>query len=366
MESELLEQRHWDLEEGSSAMAGMSATRGSSGGSAKRVLIVDDNGDDRAIIVHQLRDLADLAFTEVMDAAALEEALDAGPFDLLITDYRLYWSDGLTVLARAKDRWPNLPAIMFTGTGSEEVAVEAMKAGVNDYVIKSPKHYPRFRASVEAALKLRRGAALAEAEARYQELFDTVPVGLFRCTPKGRILQANQALAAIAGFGGVEELLNKNFADLHPGTADFQRWRDKLEREGAVAFVESRFKSRGQSNDETSPERWVEIHAKALRDPVTQMVFYEGSVEDISARKEAEAERERLIRELQDALGRVKTLAGLLPICASCKKIRDEGGRWNMLESYIENHSQAHFTHGFCPECARQLYPEVFLDTPKF
>jgi hypothetical protein len=109
----------------------------------------------------------------------------------------------------------------------------------------------------------------------------------------------------------------------------------------------------------------VEIHAKALCDPVTRQIYYEGSVEDISERKSIEREREKLIEELRQALSRVRSLTGLLPICSSCKKIRDSGGKWNMLESYIETHSLAHFTHSFCPECAQRLYPEIFLESPR-
>lgn len=75
-----------------------------------------------------------------------------------------------------------------------------------------------------------------------------------------------------------------------------------------------------------------------------------------------EEERERLIHELQDALAQVKTLRGLLPICASCKKIRDDEGYWNKLETYIQKHSEAEFSHGICPECAKKLYPEYFGD----
>jgi hypothetical protein len=79
----------------------------------------------------------------------------------------------------------------------------------------------------------------------------------------------------------------------------------------------------------------------------------------------AEFERERLIQELREALVKVRSLTGLLPICSSCKKIRDSGGQWNMLESYIETHSLAHFTHSFCPDCAQRLYPEIFLESRK-
>ena len=72
--------------------------------------------------------------------------------------------------------------------------------------------------------------------------------------------------------------------------------------------------------------------------------------------KQVEEERERLIHNLQDALAKIKRLHGLLPICASCKKIRDNKGYWNQIESYIEEHSEAEFTHGICPECTKKLY----------
>lgn len=85
---------------------------------------------------------------------------------------------------------------------------------------------------------------------------------------------------------------------------------------------------------------------------------------------EAEVERyrhnlERLVEErtmeLQQAQSKIKILRGFLPICANCKKIRDDKGYWNKIESYIRNHSEAQFTHGICPDCARELYPELQL-----
>jgi CheY-like chemotaxis protein len=77
-------------------------------------------------------------------------------------------------------------------------------------------------------------------------------------------------------------------------------------------------------------------------------------------------EQTRLIQELQEALSKVKMLSGLLPICASCKKIRDDHGYWHQVESYIRAHSQAEFTHGLCPDCARKLYPEIFTEDDEF
>lgn len=77
---------------------------------------------------------------------------------------------------------------------------------------------------------------------------------------------------------------------------------------------------------------------------------------DISDRKVAEGEREKLIAELQEALSQVKTLSGLLPICATCKRIRNDEGNWEQMEAYIRDRSEAKFSHGICPECAARLY----------
>ena len=82
----------------------------------------------------------------------------------------------------------------------------------------------------------------------------------------------------------------------------------------------------------------------------------------MAERKRAEEEREKVISQLQQALAHVKKLSGLLPICASCKKIRDDRGYWLQVEEYIHDHSEAQFSHGLCPECAKKLYPEFFAD----
>jgi len=79
-------------------------------------------------------------------------------------------------------------------------------------------------------------------------------------------------------------------------------------------------------------------------------------------RKQAERENERLISDLQKALSEVRKLSGFLPICASCKKIRDDQGYWNQIEEYISDHSEAQFSHGICPDCMRKLYPELADD----
>jgi len=80
---------------------------------------------------------------------------------------------------------------------------------------------------------------------------------------------------------------------------------------------------------------------------------------DITDRKQAEEQRERLLHELQEALAQVKQLRGMLPICAGCKKIRDDSGYWQQIESYIHAHADVEFSHGLCPDCIKKLYPDL-------
>lgn len=90
-----------------------------------------------------------------------------------------------------------------------------------------------------------------------------------------------------------------------------------------------------------------------------------GVARDITLRKNLETEQQKLIAELQDALARIRTLRGLLPICASCKKIRDDKGYWNQIEAYVSDHSEAEFSHSICPDCIKKLYPEFSADFPE-
>jgi PAS domain S-box-containing protein len=104
---------------------------------------------------------------------------------------------------------------------------------------------------------------------------------------------------------------------------------------------------------------WLEVSERPYRER-GRVAGLIGVARDVSARKRDEAERERLIAELQAALASIKTLRGFLPICSSCKKIRDDKGYWTQLEAYLLEHSEAEFSHGFCPDCARRLYPQYY------
>jgi PAS domain S-box-containing protein len=90
-----------------------------------------------------------------------------------------------------------------------------------------------------------------------------------------------------------------------------------------------------------------------------------GILQDFTERIQGEEEKSGLIIELQNALAQVKKLSGFLPICASCKKIRDDSGYWHQVERYVTEHSEAEFSHGICPDCIRKLYPEIADEFPR-
>ncbi len=118
--------------------------------------------------------------------------------------------------------------------------------------------------------------------------------------------------------------------------------------------VESaKYESRGE-------QKTFIISAKPFRDSQGNLIGIVESFQDITERILAENAKVELIGHLQEALDRVNLLSGMLPICASCKKIRDDKGYWNQIETYIRDHSEVEFSHGICPDCAKKLYPEFY------
>lgn len=134
---------------------------------------------------------------------------------------------------------------------------------------------------------------------------------------------------------------------------------------GKIADGDLTLKAKVISNDE------VGMLARAFNKMVEVLLQTSDDLEkkvdelrdEVAAHELAERENESLIGELQGALAEIKTLKGIVPICSSCKKIRDDQGFWNQIESYIRDHSEAEFSHGICPDCAKTLYPELKIPT---
>jgi DNA-binding NtrC family response regulator len=153
------------------------------------IVIVDDATDDRSLIRRALtKAFARCVVADVPDALAWEAVVDDPEFHVIITDYQLRWSNGLTILKQSKERRPERPVIMFTATGTQEIAVEAMKAGLDDYLIKAPQHYVRVPVAIRRVLEQLAQKRLLE-KSRREVLEKLAELELFQKSVGGRELK---------------------------------------------------------------------------------------------------------------------------------------------------------------------------------
>ena len=164
-----------------------------------RVLVLDDNPHDRQLTLRELRkEFPDVEAIEPLDDGGFRDALERATFDIVVTDFNLKWANGVDIVRAVKVARPHCPVIMFTATGTQEVAVEAMKAGLDDYVIKSPKHYLRLAVAVRSCLdraEIRLRAL--RSETRLHTLLERLNVGVLRTTVEGDMVDANRACKAM-------------------------------------------------------------------------------------------------------------------------------------------------------------------------
>jgi len=203
------------------------------------------------------------------------------------------------------------------------------------------------RAQVEAGLR------------QYTDLYDFAPIGYFTMARDSAIQQVNLAGAILLGIER-GALINRRFG-VFISTQSHTTFNNFLEK---VFGNRQKEACEVQLLKDVSAPLWV--HIEAIKEE-GQRESCRAVVSDITERKhveevlrEATKEREKLIKELQSALDNVKTLQGLIPICSNCRKIRDDKGFWSQVEEYIAGHTDAEFTHGICPECAKKLYGDLY------
>ncbi len=276
----------------SESAAGRSLSGTGASGEGLRILVVDESAEDRWRIVDALRGgLPASEVLEVRDPGELAPILERGCFDVVLADHRPGWIDAFAVLRRIRERDPDLPVLLCTGSGSEELAVAAMKAGFDDYVLKQSSYFPRLGSVVRAALEEATRRRLArEAETRYQTLFEGVPVGLYRATLAGQILDANPALIRLLGFPSRESLMTVNLREIYLDPRSRRGFLELLEKEGEVRDLELRWRRYG------GQIITVRKSARPVRDLHGRLLHYEGVVEDITERNRA---REELLESNQ-------------------------------------------------------------------
>ncbi|VXC44357.1 response regulator [Massilia sp. 9I] len=276
-----------------------------------RVLLIDDNPDDRALVERELRlRIEAVEVRHISDAAGLSEALEAGGFDVAVTDYRLRWTIGTEVLREIKGRYPSAPVIMFTGSGNEEVAVDAMKEGLDDYITKTPKHYPRVPFAVLACFervnnRARLQASVAReslAKARLEVALQSAGMATWQVDLASGQLSCSDDAGPMFGHppGFVHAAPAEALAQVHPeDLAGLQAlWRTVLD---GTSRVTAEFRVLGADGE----LRWIAGSAKLLQHDGSRAALVIGTLRDVTAElmaKEAQRKQQEELQTILDVL----------------------------------------------------------------
>jgi len=178
--------------------------------------------------------------------------------------------------------------------------------------------------------------------------------------PQGLITYANDKFCHISKYSRAE-LLGQDHRILNSGLHPKEVFRDMWATIGSGKVWRGEIRNRAKDGT----FYWVHATIVPFMGEDGKPRQYVAIRTEITKRKQAEEDRERLIQELTAALAEVKTLSGLLPICSSCKKVRDDSGYWDRIESYISRHSSATFSHGMCPDCAIKVLEDAGVPIPE-
>ena len=192
---------------------------------------------------------------------------------------------------------------------------------------------------------------------RFRRLFETMSEGVILIAPDGKIILANPSAVHILGLE-LSAIQERNY--IVPAWEILRPDGTPMPPE-EMAGPRAMSERRSVNNVVMGVRRpdaaisWINVSAVPIISDSNKFEGVVGVFTDITDKRAAEEQRETLIVELKHAISQVKKLSGLLPICASCKKIRNDKGYWNEIEIYVREHSEADFTHGLCPGCAEKL-----------
>jgi PAS domain S-box-containing protein len=326
-----------------------------------RLLIVEDSANDAALLLAELKRKGRSPFFQRVESREdYLSALRDGAWDAVISDYVLPQFSGPEALALLRQQGRDIPFIMVSGIYGEEEAVAMMKAGANDYVMKGnlSRLAPALERELHAARERRRRQRAEGARQFLAAIVESSADAIYGKNLDSLIVSWNPAAERLFGYSA-EEIIGRSNCVLFPQ----HRQDEMLEilagvRRGDVVGV--RETERLHKNGEVIP---VSVTVSPIKNNAGEIVGASSIARDIRRQKQAEVERQELIASLSAAAKQVRTLTGLLPICATCKRVRDDQGYWQQVESYISQHSEVTFSHGICPACANEYEQQFELKT---
>jgi PAS domain S-box-containing protein len=250
-----------------------------------RILIVEDKAYDADLAKYEIRKtLRDCEFQVAETRNGFIEALKTFQPDVILSDYTLPHFDGMKALKLALHHAPLTPLIIWTGSISEDVAVDCVKAGANNYILKD--NLKRLGPAIIHALEEKELlSARKQAEQKYQSIFENSMEGIFQSSPLGHYLSLNPAMARLYGYASPKEMLEaiRNIAaQIYVEPEKRSEFISLLDLQNSV----ENFEARNYCKDESII--WTSTSARAVRDPNGNILYYEGFVQDITQRKRVE------------------------------------------------------------------------------
>lgn len=261
-----------------------------------RILIVEDKPHDADLAKREIRKLLrDCEFLVVETRESFIQALEVFQPDVVLSEYGLLHFDGIKALKLTLYHAPSVPFIIWTGSISEDVAVECVKAGANNYILKD--NIKRLGPAILRALEEKELlTARRQAEQKYKSIFENSMEGIFQSSPDGRYLNVNPAMARLYRYESPAEMIEsvKSIAD--------QIYVNPAERAGFIELLHSqntveRYEQRNYCKD--GSVIWTSTSARAVRDENGNLLYYEGFIQDITKRKEAEEALQRSERRFR-------------------------------------------------------------------
>jgi PAS domain S-box-containing protein len=291
----------------------------------------------------------DVAATASTREAAIALAERADP-DLLLIDTQMGGESRGVAIADELHATRRIPTVLVF-VESDQPVLEQARVFDRYGSVMIPFTDRELRATIELAL-CRRDASRAVRD--LEDRFFAVAVDMLCFLDfDGYFKRLNPAWERTLGFTR-EELMSKPFIEfVHPDDRERTLNQNRDVRGGGRALS---FENRYLCKD--GSYRWLRWNAAP---DLSEQVIY-SVARDVTESKDAEEERERLVRELQSALAEVKTLQGILPICSYCRKIRDDENYWHTVEGYIARHTTSRFSHGICPSCLANEFEPLLAD----
>lgn len=324
------------------------------------VLLIEDDIVDQMAFKRMIDD-ENMPYKYTIGGSLTEalKLINENVYDIIIADYQLGDGTAFEIFEFVK----NAPIIIATGVGDEITAVKAMKMGAYDYIIKdSDRNYLQLLpVTIDKAIQFKKiGMKHKKAEKvsvenrkKFEAVFRSNPEPTVYLNKEKKIIDINPRFIELFGYE-LQEIQGRDINDvLVPENLKLEAVKlDETSAEAYVYYDTTRLKKDGKSIDVSVSAAPVILEGEKLG----VVVHYK----DISAKKRIEASQKKLIIDLQTALDEVKTLSGLIPICAHCKKIRDDKGYWTSVEQYISSHSNIDFSHAICPDCIKEHFPKIF------